>query len=194
MPLDQPSIKDRAGTAEPMPTDPAPTSRAPDAASRLDRMIDRLVTQRAFLDMAARLVAGRPGPVLDIGLGKARTYDHLVTLFGRERVWAFDFSLHAPAGAAPPADRLVLGDFDATLQQVRLPGPAVLAHADTGTQDAERDARQSQWLGSRIDALLADGGIVLSDRPLTVDGWQPLDRPNMSGTWPYFAWRVQRGS
>ena len=49
--------------------------------SRLDFMIDRLIAQRMLLADAARLIAGRPGCVFELGLGSGRTYDHLRNLF-----------------------------------------------------------------------------------------------------------------
>ena len=45
--------------------------------SRLDAFIRRLQAQRTCLGLAADLVAGVPGPVLELGLGNGRTYDHL---------------------------------------------------------------------------------------------------------------------
>ena len=45
--------------------------------SRLDSFIRRLQAQRACLDRAAELVRDLPGPVVEIGLGNGRTYDHL---------------------------------------------------------------------------------------------------------------------
>ncbi|MGH6887075.1 MAG: class I SAM-dependent methyltransferase, partial [Geminicoccales bacterium] len=45
--------------------------------SRLDSFIRRLEAQRACLDLAAARIADLPGPVLELGLGNGRTYDHL---------------------------------------------------------------------------------------------------------------------
>ncbi len=88
--------------------------------SRLDRMIARLTTQRRALERAAEEIGGLPGPVLEIGLGKGRTYSHLRKLFPERTIIAFDRDLHAPADAAPAGDDLVLGDFRDTLSA--LPG------------------------------------------------------------------------
>ena len=45
--------------------------------SRLDSFIRRLEAQRACLDLAARLIEGLEGEILELGLGNGRTYDHL---------------------------------------------------------------------------------------------------------------------
>jgi len=157
--------------------------------SRLDRMIARLSTQRRALERAAEEIG--PGPVLEIGLGKGRTFSHLRKLFPERRIVAFDRDLHAPADAAPMGDDLVLGDFRDTLSA--LPGrapwvPAALAHADFGSEDRARDAVQAGWLAGLIDPLMAPGGLVVSDRPMQAPRWTalPFDTPD----WAYFIWRV----
>jgi hypothetical protein len=169
----------------------------PDAASRLDRMIARLSAQRAHLAEACRLVARVPGPVLEVGLGKGRTFDHLRHLLPDREIFAFDRDLHAPPGAAPDGDHLLLGDFRRTLPAaVRLlPAPAALAHADFGSEDRAHDAAQAAWLGRLLDPLMAGGGIVLSDRRLEVAGWEALPSPPATG-FAYHIWRVggRRGS
>lgn len=160
-----------------------------DHASQLDRMIARLTTQRDHLAAAAIAIRKVPGPVLEIGLGKGRTFDHLRRLFPGRELHAFDGSVHAPASLVPDADHLFVGDFRETLPAVanRLP-PAALAHADFGSEDRARDAAQADWLGPLIDRLMAAGGIVISDRALAVERWTPIDGP--PGDWPYFMWRV----
>lgn len=159
--------------------------------SRLDRMIARLTTQRRALDRAAAEIQGLPGPVLEIGLGKGRTFSHLRKLFPERPILAFDRDLHAPPDAAPTGADLVLGDFRDTL--AALPGrtawvPAALAHADFGSEDRARDAAQAGWLAALIDGLMAPGGMVVGDRPMQAPRWTalPFDTPD----WPYFLWRI----
>ncbi|RWD65527.1 MAG: hypothetical protein EOS36_07450 [Mesorhizobium sp.] len=156
--------------------------------SRLDRMIARLTTQRRALERAAQEIRGLPGPVLEIGLGKGRTYSHLRKLFPERRIIAFDRDLHAPADAAPAGTDLVLGDFRETLSALSGRASAVLAHADFGSEDPIRDAAQAGWLAALIDALMAPGGLVVSDRVMQSSRWTalPFDTPD----WPYFLWRV----
>ncbi|WP_292240356.1 class I SAM-dependent methyltransferase [Mesorhizobium sp.] len=117
--------------------------------SRLDRMIARLTTQRRALERAAEETRDLPGPVLEIGLGKGRTYSHLRKLFPDRRIIAFDRDLHAPADAAPAGADLVLGDFRETLSALSGCAPAALAHADFGSEDRDT-ARPAGWRRSSM--------------------------------------------
>lgn len=161
-------------------------------ASLLERMIARLATQRDLLAEAARLIQGVEGPVLEVGLGKGRTYDHLRRLLPARAILAFDRDLHAPATAAPDAAHLLLGEFAETLvaAALRIGRTAALAHADFGSPDRGHDSRQAQVLGPLLQRLVRPGGVVLADRELRVDGWTrlPIDP---APSWPYFLWRVQ---
>ena len=158
-------------------------------ASHLDRMITRLTAQRDHLAAAATAIRDVPGPVLVIGLGKGRTYDHLRRLFPDRDIYAFDGSVHAPAGLVPDAAHLFVGDFRETLETAATQlSPAALAHADFGSEDRDRDAAQAEWLGPLIDRLMTSGGLVVSDRDLAAKRWTPIAGP--PGDWPYFRWRV----
>ncbi|CAO3431515.1 class I SAM-dependent methyltransferase [Azospirillum doebereinerae] len=163
----------------------------PHALSLLGRMIDRMTVQRDSLDWARAEVDGRPGLVLEIGLGKGRTYDHLRHLFPPRDILVFDMWVRVPPELAPDADRLFTGDFQETLATAagNCGRCARLAHADFGSTDRLHDARQAEWLAPRIDALMLPGGVVLSDRLMERPGWRPLTLPNTE-RWPYFAWRV----
>jgi len=156
--------------------------------SRLDRMIARLTTQRRALERAVEEIHGLPGPVLEIGLGKGRTYSHLRKLFPDRTIIAFDRDLHAPPDAAPTGADLVLGDFRETLPALSGRPLAALAHADFGSEDKARDAAQADWLAALIDRLMTPGGLVVSDRAMRAPRWTalPFDTPG----WPYFLWRV----
>ena len=160
--------------------------------SLLERMIARLTTQRDLLDRAAVMIETVDGPVLEVGLGKGRTFDHLRQLLPGREIFAFDRFLHAPAAASPPADHLYLGDFSDTLAEAaaRLSRVAALAHADFGSPDRGHDAGQARMLGPLLRQLVRPGGIVLADRQLAVDGWAlvPIAPPT---AWPYFLWRVE---
>lgn len=168
------------------------TSGAARPSSALDRMIDRLTTQRACLAHGAALVAGLPGPVLELGLGKGRTYDHLRHLLPDREIFVFDRDLHAPAAYMPDPDHLILGELTVTLRTAaaRLGGPAALAHADIGTSDRAADGPLAARVGEGLARRMRPGGIVLSDRDLAVPGWRALELPTDAGTWPYFMWRV----
>jgi len=156
--------------------------------SRLDAMIARLTAQRTHLAAAAECIAGVPGPVLEVGLGKGRTYDHLRTLLPERPIHVFDGSLHAPEGARPPADRLTLGDFRHTLPAAagRLP-PAALIHADIGSDDREADAALAASIAPLLAAMLASEGLLLGDRAMPAP--QLADDPGPQTDWPYFRYR-----
>ncbi|MBL8839852.1 MAG: hypothetical protein JNL66_26585 [Alphaproteobacteria bacterium] len=158
--------------------------------SRLERMIARLSAQKAFLDFAASQVRDLPGPILEIGLGKGRTFSHLAKLFPSREIYAFDDGLRAPADSAPEPARLALGDFRLTLAAMRgRIAPAALAHADFGSEDRGFDAGQAVWLAPLIAALMAPGGLVVSDRALSMPGWTPLAGPE-GLEWTYHAARA----
>ena len=159
--------------------------------SELSRMIARLSSQERMIDWAIDAIQERPGVVLEIGLGKARTFDHLKCHLPDHQIIAFDFELHAPKRLIEPTDQLEFGDFQESLERVReqLAGQVVLAHADTGTTDPARDAAQSQWLGPKIAALMAPGGLILSDRELNLPAATKLD-PDLTLAFPYFVWQT----
>jgi len=159
--------------------------------NRLDRMILRLTTQRDLLRWAVSLAAGLPGPVLEFGLGKGRTYDFLRDLCGDREIFAFDREIHCPADCLPGADHLFLGEFgDGLPAAVARLGPvAALAHFDVGSEDRAADARLVAWLGPAATALLRPGALVVTDRAMTVDGWQRLDPPE-AGDGDHHVYRV----
>ena len=68
--------------------------------SRLERFILRLKAQRNCLDAAAALLAGLDGPILELGLGSGRTYDHLRDRFPDREI--FDIILPS---AGPSSSR-----------------------------------------------------------------------------------------
>jgi len=162
-----------------------------DRLNRLDRMILRLATQRDLLRWAASLAAGLPGPVLEFGLGKGRTYDFLRALCADREIFAFDRDIHGPADCVPNPDHLFLGEFDDTLPAAtaRLGPVAALAHVDVGSEDRAADARLVAWLGLAVAPLLRPGALVVADRAMTVDGWRRLDPPD-AGDGDHHVYRV----
>lgn len=164
--------------------------------SRLERMIARLVTQRALLDRAAERVSGIDGPILEIGLGKGRTYSHLLRLFPDRDIWAFDYEVHAPAHSRPAPGRILLGDFRETLLTcwTEIGAPPALVHADIGTESRRADAALARFVGSVMAQQLAPGGILLGDRDMSSPGLAPLDPtavalPEGVSAWPYCVYR-----
>ena len=153
-----------------------------------------MTAQRDCLDAAAAMIAGRPGPILELGLGNARTYDHLLQLFPDREIFVFDRRVGDGVQPRPDDDPLILGDFSDTLVQAagRFGRRAMLAHADTGSGDRAATARQSAWLGPALRPLLAEGAIVVSDQPLTADGLAVLAPPRTVPEGRYFMYRAGR--
>jgi hypothetical protein len=169
-------------------------------ASALERFAARLLAQRAYLAEAARLIAAVPGPVFEIGLGKGRTFDHLRGLMPDRAIYCFDREHHAPASESPPPERLVIGEIQETLPALarRLDARAALAHCDIGTRKPERDMAFARYLAAALPPLMAEGGIVLGDRPMESPRLKPLPlpaylRPEGIESWAYYLYRVQVG-
>lgn len=159
--------------------------------SRLDSHIRRLEAQRACLDMAAERIRDLPGPVLELGLGNGRTYDHLRQLMLDREIFVFDRQVEAHPDCIPDPEHLLLGDIRDTLPGVleRLGGKAALAHSDMGTADAAANAALAVWLAEALPPLLREGAWVLADQPLPGPSLRP--RPLPPGIAPdrYFVYR-----
>ena len=136
--------------------------------SRLDSFIRRLEAQRACLGFAAAQICAMAGPVLELGLGNGRTYDHLRELLPGREIFVFEREVNAHPDCIPDPAHLILGDVRSTLPQARprLPGPAALAHLDVGTGDAAKNAELAAWLSDALPPLLAHGAWVVSDQAL----------------------------
>lgn len=160
-------------------------------ASRLERMLARLVTQKACLEFACAELGERPGVMFELGLGKGRTYDHLRKLCPAREIYVFDQQLHAPPDCVPPAARLRLGDLRETLNDPRLAAlEVILVHADIGSEDLDGDRRLAGELAPLIDRHVAAGALVLCDRELHVPRWHALPLPVTAGAWRYHMYRV----
>lgn len=134
--------------------------------SRLDSVIRRLSAQRDILNTMPERLKAMPGPILEIGLGNGRTYDHLRGLFPGREIFAFDRTLNAHPACVPDEDHLVLGEIEETLGKAKdwLPAPAALAHMDIGTPDEEVNRRVRAFLEKTLPQIMARGGLVVSDQ------------------------------
>jgi hypothetical protein len=161
--------------------------------SRLDSVIRRFEAQRACLDHAVAMIGGLPGPVLEIGLGHGRTFDHLHALCPGREIFVFERQVSPKAEAKPAADHLILGDMRETLSAfaARHPRAAALLHSDIGTGDARRNAVMAEALAARLPALMRPGGIVLSDQELAYDGAERLPPPAGVAADRYFLYRAR---
>jgi len=160
--------------------------------SRLDSAIRRLTAQRACLAMAAGLVADRPGPILELGLGNGRTFDHLRCLLPGRAIYCFDRQVDAHPDCIPDDEHLFLGELEATLPQAadRLGASAVLVHVDIGSGDEAASRALGKWLAARLPALLAPGAVLLSDQPMPHPDWTPLMLPDGVEPGRYHAYRA----
>ncbi len=160
--------------------------------SRLDAFIKRVTAQRDCLNEIAQRLQGQPGPVLELGLGNGRTYDHLRSLFPDRQIFVFDREIAAHPACIPPAELTFLGDFRTTLDGAlaRIGRRAVLAHGDFGSADPARTADLAAFLGPALDPLMAPGGFVVSDQPMRVARWRPVTPPATVEAHRYFIWQV----
>jgi hypothetical protein len=160
--------------------------------SRLESFIRRLEAQRDCLALAASLIADVPGPVLELGLGNGRTFDHLRQLLPGREIFVFDRRISAHADCVPDGRHLLLGELAETLPGAlsRIGAPAALAHCDLGSGDAVRDRALAVAVGPALAPLLAPGAIVVGDQDYGVAGWRPLAPPPSVASGRYFIYRV----
>jgi len=160
--------------------------------SRLDSFIARMQAQRDCLNFLKPAVDALPGPILEVGLGNGRTYDHLRDLFPGRDIHVFERQVAAHPDCIPPADRLFLGEARCSLGLAahRLGPTAALIHTDLGTGDHAANMAMGQWLGPALDALAARGGYILANQALDVARWQRQPEPPGVPKDRYFLYRV----
>ena len=162
--------------------------------SRLDSFLRRITAQRDCLDAAVELIRDVPGPVVELGLGNGRTFDHLRQRLPGREIFVFDRRIAAHPDCVPDDDHMILGDFHDTLGTAleRLGRPAALAHCDMGSGDAEADARLAGAVGPLLSSIMvAGGGVVVSDQAMTVAAWEPRPLPPGVALDRYYMWRVR---
>ena len=151
--------------------------------SRLDSAIRRLQAQRICLDWAVAEINGRPGPVLEFGLGNGRTYDHLRDRLSggdpEREIFVFERKVAAHPDCVPDDAHLFLGDVHDSMPGAlaRIGSPAVMAHCDIGTGDAALTAALAVFVGSALGPLLAPGAVIAADQPLAIPGCRPVPLP-----------------
>jgi hypothetical protein len=147
--------------------------------SRLDSFIRRLEAQRACLDLAARLIDGLDGDILELGLGNGRTYDHLRQLFPERDIYVCERRVAAHPDCLPPPERLICGDMRDTLPAAaaRLGGRVALAHLDPGSGEPEASRALAATLGPLIVPLLRPEAVLVSEPEIGAAGLLPLPLP-----------------
>lgn len=162
--------------------------------SRLDSAIRRLQAQRACLTAAAGLIAALPGPVLELGLGNGRTYDHLRELLPTREIFVFDRRIAAHPESIPDEAHMILGDVRETLAvaAATIGAPAALVHCDVGTGHSADNAALAAALAPVLDRLLAPGAVIVCDQAVAMARWRPLPLPDGIAAGRYFMARVDR--
>lgn len=156
--------------------------------SRLDSVIRRLMAQRDILDLVCADLRDLDGPVMELGLGNGRTYDHLREKLPGRRIVAFDRALAAHKGSTPEGEDLVLGEISETARAFAGIG-AALVHADIGTGYDDKDAVTLTWLPDLVASLLRPGGIAVSGLPLDHPGLEALPLPGSVPSGRYHLYR-----
>ncbi|HTW52275.1 MAG TPA: class I SAM-dependent methyltransferase [Stellaceae bacterium] len=148
--------------------------------SRLDSFIRRLEAQRAVLNRAAALIANLDGPLLELGLGNGRTYDHLRELFPDRDIFVCERHVAAHPACIPPDRLLLRGDMFETLPAAHqlLGGKVVLAHFDAGTGEAAANLALAAGLRPLILPLLRAAGVLATQQPMAGPGLEVLPLPD----------------
>ena len=138
------------------------------------------------------MIADLPGPVLELGLGNGRTYDHLRGLLPDRAIYVFDRRVAAHPDCVPDDDHLFLGELLAMLPEAarRLAGQVALVHSDIGSGRPERNDPLAAALGPALAPLLRPGAIILSDQRLAAAGWQDHPLPDGVPEGRYFFYRA----
>ena len=159
--------------------------------SRLDSFIRRLEAQRACIDFAARPGNVPEGPIFELGLGNGRTYDHLCECFPAREIFVFERQVNAHAASMPEADHLILGDVMETMPRavLRFRGRVAFVHSDIGSGDERRDRAMAARIAPLLAEAVAPTGLVASDQPLVIAGWQALPLPPGIAESRYFLYR-----
>jgi len=149
--------------------------------SRLDSFIRRLTAQRAALNYAIGLIGGVPGPVLELGLGNGRSYDHLRENIRDRRIFVFERKVGAHPDSIPPDSDLILGEVTENLPRAAqlIGGPAALVHSDLGSGDKPATKKLYEQIAPGLRGALAIGGILVSDQPVETSGLEALAPPDV---------------
>jgi len=159
--------------------------------SRLESAINRLIAQKTLLEHVAGLIGETPGTVFELGLGNGRTYDHLRQIFPQREIFAFDRAIRAHAGCIPDAEHMIVGDMRDTLRlcHPRIPAAPVLVHVDMGAGDPTADLATREWISPLVAGWTAEGGYVVTDRPLELPGYEEVARPEQAPASPHLIYR-----
>ena len=159
--------------------------------SRLEDLTHRFLTQQAALNRAVELIEPMEGIVVELGLGKGRSFDHLRERLPGREIYVFDYELSCEPECAPPREFLVFGEITRTLPAFcrQFAGQAVLVHADIGTRQRAQDMALFKVVADSLDNLLKQGAVVVSDRPMDKAPWNRLPELREMEHFPYYMYR-----
>ncbi|MEM1076576.1 MAG: class I SAM-dependent methyltransferase [Pseudomonadota bacterium] len=157
--------------------------------SRLESMRRRLSAQIDGLNWAAQQIENQPGDVLELGLGNGRTYDHLREILPDRRIWVIDRVLQAHPDCIPPKADFLQGEAQDVLPTfAERAGKIVLAHYDFGYGVKEKDVAEGAELSPFIAAVMAPGGLAVSQQPLV--GFERVTGPDTIDPERYYFYRT----
>lgn len=156
--------------------------------SRLDSFILRMTAQREILNHLSGKLNELDGPVLELGLGNGRTFDHLRECFPDRRIIVFDRAVGSHKTSTPDAGNMVVGEIRETAQKY-IGVNAALAHVDIGTGYNDKDAITLTWLPQLMAALVAPHGFAVSGLELQHPQLEPLPLPPTVENGRYFLYR-----
>lgn len=159
--------------------------------SRLDSAIRRLQAQRACLDLAVATTAGLGGPILELGLGNGRTYDHLRENFPGREIYVFEREVRAHRDCVPAPEYLFLGNLQDTLPAAaeRFGRTIPLVHVDIGSGNATTDREVAGLIAGWLPDLLCSGGLVIADQDVRFESAEEVPLPEGVRTGRYFLYR-----
>lgn len=157
--------------------------------SRLESMRRRLTAQIDGINWAADLIRDIKGDVLEMGLGNGRTYDHLRQEITKRRIWVIDRVLKPHPSCIPPEDDFLQGEAEDMLTKLaKADHKMALAHYDFGHGVKELDVAEGGALSPFIAAVMAPGGLVLSQQPLV--GFEQIKGPDTVDPERYLFYRA----
>ena len=159
--------------------------------SRLEDLTYRFLTQWAVLDRAVEIIAELDGIIVELGLGKGRTFDHLRERMPDREIFVFDHELSCEREFAPSSEFWVFGDIKSTLPKFCEPrrGKVALVHSDIGSRDRKRDMPLVEFVAGHLSLIMKDGGVIASDRPMPGNGWSILPELQEMKRFPYYMYR-----
>lgn len=161
--------------------------------SRLDSFIRRLTAQKILLEDVAGRVKSVEGPVLELGLGNGRTFDHIREILPGREIFVFDRDLSCHPSCIPDGEHMIFGEIRDTLAFCgpRIGRAAAFIHCDLGSGDPTTDLATSSWLSPLIDRHTTPGGYVLSGLALDLAGFDELPKPEGIRPGRYHLYRKQ---